>query len=87
MSGGAPKTCGSVSGGLLAIAALLVTAVPTRAQDIETIARLRGLELPAAYYARVQEDPSAYTLPNGLFRTTAAGRSKTYTRTMTPVAL
>ena len=74
MSGGAPRTCRCVPGAVLATAALLLTAAPTQAQDIESIAQLRGLELPAAYYARVQENPDAYTLPNGLFRTTAAGR-------------
>ena len=49
------------------------------AQDIETLARLRGLELPDGYYERVREDPNAFTLRNGLFRITPEGRSASRT--------
>ena len=41
--------------------------LPLEAQDIETLARIRGLELPLGYYERVREDPNAFTLLNGLF--------------------
>ena len=58
--------------GLMATA--LVVGTPVAAQDIEAVARMRGIELPAAYYQRVQTDPTAYKLPNGFFRTTADGR-------------
>jgi M6 family metalloprotease-like protein len=43
-------------------------------QDIEAVARLRGIVLPQAYYERIAEHPSAFTLPNGLFRVEADGR-------------
>ena len=33
----------------------LATYLPLEAQDIEALARLRGLELPAGYYERVRE--------------------------------
>ena len=36
--------------------------LPLEAQDIETLARIRGLELPLGYYERVREDPNAFTL-------------------------
>ena len=55
------------------------TLLPLEAQDIETLARIRGLELPLGYYERVREDPNAFTLPNGLFRTTPEGRSASRT--------
>lgn len=41
-------------------------AAPAAAQDIEAVARLRGLELPAGYWERVAQDPRAFTLPNGV---------------------
>jgi M6 family metalloprotease-like protein len=59
---------------LLTASVALVAPSMLQGQDIETVARLRGLDLPAAYFARIQENPSAYTLPNGLFRETALGR-------------
>jgi M6 family metalloprotease-like protein len=37
------------------------------AQDIEAVARMRGLTLPDAYYQLVRQDSTAFTLPNGLF--------------------
>ena len=43
------------------------------AQDIEAAARARGIQLPQAYYERIASDPTAFTLPNGLFRMTEAG--------------
>jgi M6 family metalloprotease-like protein len=45
-------------------------------QDIEAVAHMRGITLPAAYYARVARDPRAFTLPNGLFTTGADGRAR-----------
>lgn len=46
---------------------------PVAAQDIEAVARMRGLELPPSYYRMVQEDPTVFTLPNGLFRIDGSG--------------
>ena len=46
------------------------------AQDIEAVARMRGLELPQSYYDLVQRDPTAFTLPNGLFRVDGQGRAQ-----------
>jgi M6 family metalloprotease-like protein len=59
---------------LLVGCALAVTAAGARSQDIEAVARMRGISLPAGYYQRVQQDPTAFRLPNGLFRATASGR-------------
>jgi M6 family metalloprotease-like protein len=42
-------------------------AMPLTAQDIETVARMRGLTLPQAYYDLVARDSTAFTLPNGFF--------------------
>ena len=64
---------------MLLAGAGLATYLPLEAQDIETLARLRGLELPAGYYERVREDPTAFTLPNGLFRISPEGRSASRT--------
>ena len=36
---------------ILLVGAGLATSLPLEAQDIETLARLRGLELPVGYYA------------------------------------
>ena len=57
----------------------MATLLPLEAQDIETLARLRGLELPLGYYERVREDPNAFTLTNGLFRASPEGRSASRT--------
>lgn len=57
----------------LALAAICIAAVPGTAQDIEVVAQARGIQLPQAYYDRVAADPTAFTLPNGLFRTGADG--------------
>lgn len=40
---------------------------PVAAQDIEAVAQMRGLTLPQAYYELVEQDSTAFTLPNGLF--------------------
>jgi M6 family metalloprotease-like protein len=61
-------------GFLGALLAVLSLGTPVSAQDIESAARLRGLSLPDAYYQRVQADPTAYQLPNGLFRTESGGQ-------------
>ena len=64
---------------ILLVGAGLATSLPLEAQDIETLARLRGLELPVGYYERVREDPTAFTLPIGLFRISPEGRSASRT--------
>ena len=64
---------------LLAWAGAASLSLPLEAQDIETLARLRGLELPRGYYERVREDPNAFTLSNGLFRISPEGRSASRT--------
>ncbi len=46
--------------------------MPLTAQDIETVARMRGLTLPQAYYDLIARDSTAFTLPNGLFASDAA---------------
>jgi len=57
----------------LALAATFIVVAPGAAQDIEAVAQARGLQLPQAYYDRVAADPTAFTLPNGLFRTGTDG--------------
>ena len=60
-----------------ALLLILCLASPAGAQDIETVAQARGLQLPQAYYERIASDPTAFTLPNGLFRMTEAGPQPT----------
>jgi M6 family metalloprotease-like protein len=43
------------------------------AQDIAAAAQARGVQVPQGYYDRIAADPTAFTLPNGLFRTTSDG--------------
>lgn len=62
-------------------AALMVAGVPAAAQDIEAVARLRGIELPAAYWETVAEDPDAFTLPHGVVTAGEAGRGAAATVT------
>ena len=59
--------------GLGLLVAVALSPMPGAAQDIEMAAQVRGLQLPQAYYDRVAADPTAFTLPNGLFRTSASG--------------
>jgi hypothetical protein len=58
----------------LAVALLATSAPGAEGQDIEAVARLRGIALPQAYYDRVAAHPKAFTLPNGLFRVEPEGR-------------
>ena len=53
---------------LTVVAALTLSVDATFGQDIEELARMRGVALPPAYWARVAENPDVFTLPNGLFR-------------------
>lgn len=62
-----------LAGAALASALAAVLTPGAHAQDIEAVAELRGLQLPASYYRTIQADPTAYTLPNGLFRTDGSG--------------
>lgn len=52
------------------LAALVLSAVPGpgSAQDIEAVARARGVELPEGYWERIRQNPDFFELPNGLFR-------------------
>ena len=74
---------------MLLVGFRVTISLPLEAQDIETLARIRGLELPLGYYERVREDPNAFTLLNGLFRTSPEGRSASRTegRAAIPVIL
>lgn len=60
---------------MLALAPVGPVVAPSAAaaQDIEAVAEMRGLPLPAAYFRTIQADPTAYTLPNGLFRVDGSG--------------
>lgn len=71
MKGTPPHSAATVTA--LTAAGLMVGVTRLGAQDIEAVARMRGIPLPAAYYERVARDPRAFTLPNGLFATDADG--------------
>jgi M6 family metalloprotease-like protein len=60
-------------GGLAALAAV-VGAPDAAGSQLVAPAAERGVLLPAAYYRRIEADPRAFTLPNGLFRIDAEGR-------------
>jgi immune inhibitor A len=63
-------TCGSIPAlGAVALAATTACA-SLAAQDIEELARQRGIPLPAAYYDRVRVDPTAYQFSRALFNRT-----------------
>ena len=47
---------------------------PLAAQHIAPPERGRGVVVPQAYFQRVARDPTAFTLPNGLFRSGMDGR-------------
>ena len=59
--------------GLVAAASVVSMAAEGAAQDIPAAAQVRGIPVPQGYYDRIARDPSAFTLPNGLFRSGAAG--------------
>lgn len=59
--------------GAAALAAGGFPAAPAEAQDIEVLARERGITLPRAYYDRVRQDPDFFELRRGWRGRTAAG--------------
>ena len=79
-------------GHALTLAAVLMTGVlagapSLSAQDIEVAARTQGIPLPAAYYDRVQQDPTAYEFERALFRRTAPARTSAFGEVRLPVIL
>lgn len=65
--------------GMMSVVGLVVgAAVPFEAvaQDVEVEAWARGVELPPSYYRTIDRNPSAFTLPNGLFGTVGAGANR-----------
>lgn len=58
----------------LAMVGLALSFEDAGAQDIQAAAARSGVEVPRGYFARIAQDSTAFTLPNGLFRTTADGR-------------
>jgi M6 family metalloprotease-like protein len=58
--------------GAAALAAGGLRAAPAEAQDIEALARARGITLPRAYYDRVRQDPDFFELRRGWRGRTAA---------------
>ena len=67
--GAAPSRLAGVVAAVAAFVSFLPT--PLAAQDVAPPAR--GVVLPAAYFDRLATDPTAFRLPNGLFRVGAAG--------------
>ncbi|HSG09066.1 MAG TPA: M6 family metalloprotease domain-containing protein [Longimicrobiales bacterium] len=59
---------------VMALAALGSLGAPAAAQHIAPPEQARGVSIPQAYFRRLARDPTAFTLPNGLFRTAADGR-------------
>ena len=59
--------------GLVAVTGFVSAPSAGSAQDIETVARQRGIELPAAYYEQIRRDPTAYEFSRALFNRTAPG--------------
>ncbi len=66
---------------------LLLSIVPARAQDIAATAQERGIELPAAYYQRLQEDPTAYEFERALFRRSSPDLTSAFGEVQLPVVL
>lgn len=57
------------------------------AQDIEAAARAKGIELPAAYYQRIQQDPSAFEFQRALFRRSSPAGTAAFGEVRLPVVL
>jgi M6 family metalloprotease-like protein len=68
-----PKGVALVALAFGAAASAAAGGTPLGAQDIAPPERARGVVLPAAYFERLALDPTAFRLPNGLFRVGAVG--------------
>ena len=66
---------------------VLCGVVPAAAQDIAATAQERGIELPAAYYQRLQQDPTAYEFERALFRRSSPERTSAFGEVQLPVIL
>ncbi len=78
------------AGLMLAPAAALgspFTGAALQAQDIEAVARMRGLALPAAYYETVRQDPGAFEFSRALFNRAAPASTVSQGVVTLPVVL
>ncbi len=57
------------------------------AQDIEAAARAQGIELPAVYYQRIQQDPKAFEFQRALFRRSSPAGTAAFGEVRLPVVL
>jgi len=57
------------------------------AQDIEAAARAQGIELPALYYQRIQQDPTAFEFQRALFRRSSPAGTAAFGEVRLPVVL
>lgn len=88
------RACGAIRSTALRAACVLavvtgfVGSVPAvGAQDIEALARQRGIELPAAYFEQIRRDPTAYQFRRALFNRTAPGLTASHGVVTLPVVL
>jgi M6 family metalloprotease-like protein len=73
-----------------AVAAAVTAALSpltSSAQDVESVARLRGIPLPAAYYETVRQDPTAYEFGRALFNRVGPARAASSGVVTLPVVL
>ena len=91
MSGRVRRRARAFGASLLSSMALVavVAIAPTEAcaQDIETVARQRGIQLPEAYFQQLREDPTAYEFTRALFRRGAPARTASEGVVTLPVVL
>lgn len=71
----------------LAVMSAFGLPVRARAQHVATPVAEKGAVLPAAYFERLAADPTAFTLPNGLFGVGSEGQPMTASATGTKAML
>ncbi len=76
-----------VCAGVLLLVAMGLRPTLGGAQDIEAVAKARGITLPAAYYAQIQAEPRLYEFQNGLFNRSGPARTPATGEVRIPVVL
>jgi M6 family metalloprotease-like protein len=74
---------------VMAVAGLVLGSLPARAQapDIEALAELRGIQLPAGHYELLQQQPDLYEFERALFNRVVPGRTAAAGDVRLPVIL
>lgn len=83
----APRTPTPCLGSALMAALLSAIASPVAAQDMEAAARAGGVPLPASYFERVRQDPTAYQFQRALFRRSSPAGTSAFGEVRLPVVL